>query len=366
MILTSVKIFLMPLDRIKLILYFLQTIAGTFELMKTITIKNIASELHLSVSTVSRALNDHPDIHNKTKKLVNMVANELGYKPNIIARNLKTMRSNQIGVIVPEIRHDFFSNAISGIEEVAYQKGYTVIIAQSSEQQEREIINLNSMYLHRVSGILVSISQTTTSSEHFRRLIDKGVKMVFFDRVCNDLNVPKVHIDDFESSYKVVSYLLEKGYKKIIHFAGPQILDICQNRRCGYEKALKDAKVSYDPIIFEGGMHENDGYEHVNELLKLGIKECAIFAVNDPVAIGAMKRLKELKIEIPKQIGIVGFSNNPITELVSPQLTTLEQPAFEMGRKAAEILINEIEEKYEGEHHIDVKIDTNLIIREST
>jgi len=279
---------------------FLQTIAGTFESLKNVTIKNIASELNLSASTVSRALNDHPDIHKKTKKLVNKVANELGYKPNIIARNLKTMRSNQIGVIVPEIRHDFFSNAISGIEEVAYQKGYTVIIAQSNEQEEREIINLNSMYLHRVSGILVSISQTTTSSEHFRRLLDKGVKMVFFDRVCTDLNVPIVHIDDLESSYKVVDYLLKKGYRKVVHFAGPQILDICKNRRYGYEKALKDAKVDFEPVIFEGGMHESDGYENVDKLLNLGIKECAIFAVNDPVAIGAMKRLKELKIEIPK------------------------------------------------------------------
>jgi DNA-binding LacI/PurR family transcriptional regulator len=334
--------------------------------VKNITIKNIASELNLSVSTVSRALNDHPDIHNQTKKLVNKVANELGYKPNIIARNLKTMRSNQIGVIVPEIRHDFFSNAISGIEEVAYQKGYTVIIAQSNEQEEREIINLNSMYLHRVSGILVSISQTTTGSEHFKRLIEKGVKMVFFDRVCSDLNVPKVHIDDLESSYKVVDYLLKKGYRKIVHLAGPQNLDICKNRRYGYEKALKDANVNYEPLVFEGGMHENDGYQNVNKIIDLGITECAIFAVNDPVAIGAMKRLKELKIEIPKQIGIVGFSNNPITELVSPQLSTLEQPAFEMGRKAAEILIDQIEEKNGSQCAEDIKIETKLIIREST
>ena len=347
-------------------IYVLQTIAGTFVRLKTITIKNIASELNLSVSTVSRALNDHPDIHKKTKKLVNKVADELGYRPNIIARNLKTMRSNQIGVIVPEIRHDFFSNAISGIEEVAYQKGYTVIIAQSNEQEEREVINLNSMYLHRVAGIIVSISQTTTSSVHFQRLIDRGVKMVFFDRVCNDLNVPKVHIDDLESSYRVVDYLVKKGYKKIVHFAGPQILDVCRNRRLGYEKALKDANVNYEPVIFEGGMHESDGYGHVNKLMEHGITECAIFAVNDPVAIGAMKRLKELRIEIPKQIGIVGFSNNPITELVSPQLTTIEQPALEMGRKAAEILINEIENENGLERAADFKLDTKLIIREST
>ncbi|OGU28317.1 MAG: LacI family transcriptional regulator [Ignavibacteria bacterium GWA2_35_9] len=334
--------------------------------MKQITIKNIASKVNLSVSTVSRALNDHPDIHTKTKKLVREAASELGYNPNIIARNLKSSRSNQIGVIVPEIRHDFFANAISGIEEVAYQNGYTIIIAQSNEQQEREIINLDSMYLHRVAGIIVSISQTTTSSNHFKRLLDKGVKMVFFDRVCNDLKTPRIHIDDMESSYEVVKYLLGKGYSKVVHFAGPQSLDICKNRQLGYEKALKDLRTDYEPLIFEGGMHESDGYKHVTDLINSGISSCAIFAVNDPVAVGAIKRLKELNIKVPDQIGIVGFSNNPITEMISPSLTTVDQHSFEMGRQAAEILIDEIEGRNDFNSELDIKLDTELIIREST
>jgi len=334
--------------------------------MKQATIKNIASELKLSTSTVSRALNDHPDIHEETKRLVNSIAVELGYRPNIIARNLKSSKSNQIGVIVPEIRHDFFANALSGIEEVAYQKGYTVILAQSNEDKDREEINLNSMYLHRVAGILVSISQTTTDSAHFKRLVDKGVKMVFFDRVCNDLNVSTVHIDDLQSSYDVVKYLISKGYKKIIHFAGPQNLEICKNRKLGYEKALVDSGVLYNPVVIEGGMHENDGYRHVDKMIELGFENCAIFAVNDPVAVGAVKRLKELRIKIPEQVGIVGFSNNPITEMISPQLTTVEQPAFEMGRRAAEILIHEIEDENTIIIPSDIKLETNLIVREST
>jgi len=333
--------------------------------MKQATIKNIASELKLSASTVSRALNDHPDINKETKRLVNSIAKELGYRPNIIARNLKSSKSNQIGVIVPEIRHDFFANALSGIEEVAYQKGYTVILAQSNEDKDREEINLNSMYLHRVAGVLVSISQTTTNSAHFKRLIDKGVRMVFFDRVCNDLNVSTVHIDDLQSSYEVVKYLVDKGYKKIIHFAGPQNLEICKNRKLGYERALADSNVQYNPIVIEGGMHESDGYSHVDKMIKLGFENGAIFAVNDPVAVGAVKRLKELRIKIPEQVGIVGFSNNPITEMISPQLTTVEQPAFEMGRRAAEILINEIETGNEISNPSDIKLETKLIIRES-
>lgn len=348
------------------VLFSLQSFAGTFKLMKQATIKNIASKLNLSVSTVSRALNDHPDIHKETKRLVNSLAKELGYRPNIMARNLKSSTSNQIGVIVPEIRHDFFANAISGIGEIAYQKGYTIVIAQSNEEQEREIINLESMYLHRVAGIIVSISQTTTSSDHFKKLLDKGIKMVFFDRICDDLNTPRVHIDDLESSYRVVEYLVKKGYKKIVHFAGPQALGICQNRRYGYEKALRDLNVDYAPLIFEGGMHESDGYASIDKLIDSGIDSCAIFAVNDPVAIGALKRLRELKIEVPQQIGIVGFSNNPITEMVSPTLTTVDQHAYEMGKKSAEVLINIIENPSELESEIDIKLDTTLIIREST
>jgi LacI family transcriptional regulator len=334
--------------------------------MKQATLKNIATELKLSVSTVSRALNNHPDINNETKQIVKTLAKELGYRPNFMARNLKSSKSNQIGVIVPEIRHDFFANALSGIEEVAYQKGYTVILAQSNEDKEREEINLNSMYLHRVAGIIVSISQTTSDSAHFIRLIDKGVKMVFFDRVCNDLNVSTVHIDDKQSSYDVVKYLINKGYKKIVHFAGPQNLEICKNRKLGYEKALEDSVGNFNSIVIEGGMHESNGYEHIDKMLEMGIDNCAIFAVNDPVAVGAVKRLKELGIKIPQQVGIVGFSNNPITEMISPQLTTVEQPAFEMGKKSAEILIHEIEDENKITIPTNIKLETNLIVREST
>ena len=334
--------------------------------MKQATIKNIASELNIYASTVSRALNDHPDIHEETKRLVNSIAVELGYRPNIIARNLKSSKSNQIGVIVPEIRHDFFANALSGIEEVAYQRGYTVILAQSNEDKDREEINMNSMYLHRVAGILISISQTTVDSTHFKKLIDKGVKMVFFDRVCNDLNASTVHIDDLQISYDVVKYLINKGYERVIHFAGPQNLEICRNRKLGYEKALSDSGVPYSPVVIEGGMHESNGYAHIDKMIEMRFNNCAIFAVNDPVAVGAVKRLKELGIKIPEQVGIVGFSNNPITEMISPQLTTVEQPAFEMGRRAAEILITEIEAGIRIGAPSDIKLETKLIVREST
>jgi DNA-binding LacI/PurR family transcriptional regulator len=334
--------------------------------MRPITIKDIALKLGLSVSTVSRALNDHPDIHDDTKYAVNQLARKLGYKPNIVARSLKSQQSNQIGVIVPEIRHDFFANAISGIEEIAYQMGHTVIVSQSNEDFNREKINLNSMYLSRVGGIIVSISQTTKTSEHFTQLLKHGVKMVFFDRVCEDLDVYKVVIDDFESSFNAVNYLLSKGYKNIYHFAGPQNLDICQKRKMGYEKAMHAQNIISYVNSMEGGMHERDGYESMDKLLKNNILPDAIFAVNDPVAIGAFKRLKDQGIKIPDQVGIMGFSNNPITEFVDPPLTTVEQPAFEMGKAAAKLLIDQITGVEITLDSKELKLDTRLVIRQST
>lgn len=331
-----------------------------------ITIKDIASELGISVSTVSRALNNHPDINIETKQSVSNLAKKLGYRPNIMAKNLKSRQSNQLGVIVPEIRHDFFANAISGIEEVAYQKGYTVIVSQSNEDIKREEINLNSMYMNRVAGILVSISQTTNTSSHFQKLLDDNVKMVFFDRVCEDLDVYKVIIDDFESSYNAVKYLIEKGYKKIAHFAGPQNLGICIKRKAGYEKAMADFNLTNEITVIEGGMHENDGVAGAEKLITENKISEAIFAVNDPVAVGAFKRLKEENISIPGQVGIMGFSNNPITEIIDPALTTIAQPTIEMGKRAAGLLIDQIEGKTINLLNKTLILDTELIIRKST
>jgi LacI family transcriptional regulator len=222
------------------------------------------------------------------------------------------------------------------------------------------------MYLSRVGGIIVSISQSTKTSEHFTQLLKNGVKMVFFDRVFEDLDVYKVVIDDFESSFGAVNYLLSKGYKNIFHFAGPQNLDICRKRKMGYEQAMRDKNMNPASNIIEGGMHERDGYESMDKLLTNGIIPDAIFAVNDPVAIGTFKRLKEQGIKIPEQVGIMGFSNNPISELVDPPLTTVEQPALEMGKAAAKLLIDQITGQVINLDSKELKLNTRLIIRQST
>ncbi len=331
---------------------------------KHATIIDIAERLGISPSTVSRALSDHPDINSETKKQVRKVAKELHYTPNPIAQSLKRNRTTTIGVMVPEIKHDFFSSAISGIEDVAYQSGYTIILCQSNESYEREIVNANLLMNHRVAGIVVSISQNTKSGEHFNELLRRKIPLVFFDRVCEDVNASKVVIDDYKSAFDAVTHLISKGYKKIAHFGGPKELWICKRRLSGFLDALAEAHLSQANIIRHGGLHEQDGYASMDALLEEKTIPDAIFAVNDPVAIGAFQRINEAGLKIPGDVAIMGFSNNKITSLVDPQLTTVDQPSFEMGRKSAEILIDSIEGRML--EPTTIVLDTKLIVRGST
>jgi DNA-binding LacI/PurR family transcriptional regulator len=333
--------------------------------MKHATIIDIAEKLGISPSTVSRALTDHPDIRRETKEQVKKIAKELHYSPNPIARSLKSNRTTTIGVIVPEIKHDFFASAISGIEEIAYHSGYTIIVCQSNESYEREVVNTNALMHHRVAGIIVSISQNTKCGDHFQDLIRRKIPLVFFDRACDDVSASKVVIDDYKSAFDAVAHLVQRGYTRIAHFAGPKELGICKKRWNGYVDALGHSKLTLqDGFVRYGGLHEQDGYNSMDSLLKENMIPDAIFAVNDPVAIGAFQRIKEAGLRIPADIALVGFSNNKITSLVDPPITTVEQHSLEMGRRAAEILISTIEDKT-----IQPKtlvLDAELIVRGST
>ena len=333
--------------------------------LKHTTIVDIAKKLGISASTVSRALSDHPDIKKETKEKVKKIAKELRYYPNPIAQSLKNNRTRTIGVIVPEIKHDFFSSAISGIEEVAYQSGYTIILCQSNESFEREVINTNMLMHHRVAGVLVSISQNTKCGDHFQDLIKRRIPLVFFDRVCEDVVASKVVIDDYKSAFDAVTFLIGKKYKRIAHFSGPKELDICKKRWRGYIDALKRADIYLqNGYVRYGGMHEQDGYASMDSMLREKLIPDAIFAVNDPVAIGAFQRIKEARLRIPDDVAIMGFSNNKITTMIDPQLTTVDQPSFEMGKKSAEILINIIENKMVKPRTL--VLDTTLLVRGST
>jgi DNA-binding LacI/PurR family transcriptional regulator len=333
--------------------------------MKQTTLVDIAKRLQISPSTVSRALSDHPDIKEDTKELVRKLAKELRYSPNPIAQSLKRSQTTTIGVIVPEIKHDFFASAISGIEEVAYQSGFTIIVCQSNESFEREVVNTNVLMHHRVAGVIVSISQNTKDCEHFQDLIRQKIPLVFFDRACDDVLASKVVIDDFRSAYEAVTHLVGRGYKRIAHFAGPRELAICRKRLEGYLEALRQANFSEATAqIVYGGLDEHDGYRALDSVLKQTNIPDAVFCVNDPVAIGAFQRIKEAGLSIPGDIALVGFSNNEITSLIDPPMTTVNQPRFEMGRKAAELLVKAIEEKVIEPS--TVVLEAKLIVRGST
>ncbi|HTR80992.1 MAG TPA: LacI family DNA-binding transcriptional regulator [Bacteroidota bacterium] len=333
--------------------------------MKQTTIFDVAKKLGVSASTVSRALSNHPDIKDETKARVRKAATELQYFPNTIALSLKRSQTKTIGVIVPLIKNDFFSSAISGIEQVANRAGYTILLCQSNEDYETEVVNANLLMHHRVAGLIVSIAQNTKSSEHFQSFLNRKIPIVFFDRACDDIEASKVIIDDRKGAFDAVNHLIERGYKKIAHFAGPQHLAISDRRLKGYLDALELHRLPRpNGDVQHGGLEEQDGYQAMDVLLKGGEMPQALFAVNDPVAIGAFQRIREAGLRIPKDIAVIGFGNTRISSLLDPPFSTVNQPSVEMGRTSAHTLIDTIHHKVTGPKTL--VMDTQLIIRQST
>ena len=331
-----------------------------------ITIKDIARILGISPSTVSRALKDHPDINSDTKKAVNELARKLKYQPNAVALSLKNSRSNTIGIIIPEIVHYFFSSVISGIEDIASQRGYTVIICQSNESFDREVSNANALLSHRVDGILISVSKQTNTFTHFQNLQEGGIPLVFFDRIAPEINADQVIIDDIEASYHATRHLIENGCKRIAHFAGPQSLLIGRNRLQGYINALTEAGLPVDNrLIIQADTFEK-ARNTVGQMLDSGIAPDGIFAVNDMTAIGAMQTIQKRGLKIPDDVSIVGFSDGYLSGVTDPHLSSVDQHGYEMGTIAAEMLFKRILSD-EDEYIPEVKtLKANLIVRGSS
>ena len=337
-----------------------------------VTIKDIARELGISPSTVSRALKNHPDISPETKKAVNALAEKLNYQPNIVALSLRQSKTNTIGVIIPEIVHFFFSTIISGIEDVAYSAGYNVILAQSNESLQREKTDMKALFNSRVDGMLMSISRETTDFEHIESILAKGVPMVLFDRVYDNPNLSKVLVDDFDGAKEATLHLIEQDCKRIAHLEGPPNLVISKQRLEGYMEALKQHNIPIHkelivPCPF-GSIDE--GRTATEKLLALKNPPDAIFACTDPVAMGSIQAIKAKGLSIPKDIAVVGFSNWQFSSMMEPPLTSVDQPGFEMGKEAARLLIRHIEVKgkKDGSEIIpETKImKTRLIVRQSS
>jgi LacI family transcriptional regulator len=331
-----------------------------------ITIKDIARILGISPSTVSRALKDHPDINTDTKKAVNELASKLKYQPNAVALSLKNSRSNTIGIIIPEIVHYFFSSVISGIEDVASQKGYTVIICQSNEKFAREVANANALLSHRVDGILISISKETNSFDHFVNLQEGGIPLVFFDRIAPGIDADQIITDDIDASYNATRHLIENGRKRIAHFAGPQGLVIGRDRLQGYINALTEAGLPIDNrLIIEADTFEK-ARNTVGEMLDAGIIPDGIFAVNDMTAIGAMQTIMKRGYIVPDDVSIVGFSDGYLSGVTDPHLSSVDQHGYEMGTTAADMLFHRILSD-EAEYVPEIKVlKADLIVRGSS
>jgi len=333
---------------------------------RQITIKDIAKELGISPSTVSRALKDHPDISVKTKLAVNELAKKLKYKPNEIALSLRHSKSNIIGVIIPELIHHFFSSVISGIDDLAYSNGYSVMIAQSNESYKRELKETQVMLSSRVAGLLVSVSKETKDFEHFKNLEENGLPIVFFDRVCKEMKTDKVVVDDFDGAFQAVDYLIKTGCKKIAHFGAAQHMLIGRNRQNGYLHALfKNGIAIDDNLIFKCDDYDEAWYL-TEKLIKSKNIPDAIFAVNDATAIGALQAIKHNGLKVPKDISVVGFTNGKISTMADPPLTTIDQHGYEMGQIAVRLLLNRLEKEDEDITPETRVIKTDLIIRGTT
>lgn len=333
--------------------------------MHTVTIKDIAKALNLSTSTVSRALRDSYEINPETKRLVLEYAEKLNYRPNPIALSLKENRSRSIGIIVPEIANHFFSQAINGIEAIAYNRGYHVVIFQSHESYEREVVNVQHIITRRVDGLLISLSGHTTDVSHLRELSEMGMPIVLFDRITDEIDTHKVVADNYEGAFKAVEHLILRGRKRIAVIASPPWLSITQERLAGYKAALEKHSLPIDESLIR---YCDFGVDEASKTIEqlLHFKPDAFFIGSDRLALGCLAALKERKINIPKDIALLGFTNLSVAGLLAPPLTVVSQPAFEMGHTAADLLLDLIEKKQRALPFQTIKLPTQLIIRESS
>jgi DNA-binding LacI/PurR family transcriptional regulator len=331
-----------------------------------VTIKDLAEELGISPSTVSKALKNHPDISQETRKKVNDLAKLWNYYPNPIALSLRNSRTRTIGLIIPEIVHHFFSSVISGIEDVAYDAGYNVMIYQSNESYNRELIAVQALLNSRVEGILISLSKETRNFDHLNNVLNHGIPIGMFDRVCDEIEADKVTVDDYQGAYSAVCHLIRTGCRRIAHLSGPPGLPIADFRRGGYLDALRDnnLKTNRDLIIYCDNFKQ--ALIRTKQLMNLAEPPDAFFTVNEFTATGVVKSLYDLKIKIPEDVSVFAFSNGLITQVTNPALSTVDQHAYQIGQTSAQLLLDRLLNQQVIRPFIHQVIKTELIIREST
>ncbi|HLO81445.1 MAG TPA: LacI family DNA-binding transcriptional regulator [Chitinophagaceae bacterium] len=330
-------------------------------------IKHLAKELELSISTVSKALRDSHEISTQTKDRVLSKAKELNYEVNPFASSLRKQKSKTIAVVIPEVVNDFFGPVINGIESVAQEKGYHVLIYLTHEDMQKEVAIISLLQNGRVDGIMMSLSEQTSNTSHLEELREKDIPMVFFDRIAEHMSVPKVTTDDYNSSIRATEHLIRNGCRRIAFLSISQNLSISNKRMNGYQEALRMHKLTpEDKLIISCVGNDAENKQMIRKLLQQKDRPDGIFASVEKLAIATYEICDELKLNIPKDVKVLTFSNSYTAPLLNPSLTTITQPAYEMGRESASILFKLVEKR--GHNFLLEKtvLNSELIERNST
>lgn len=321
------------------------------------TIKDIANVLNISTAAVSKALHNDSRISEKTKKAVRQVAENLNYQPNHLASALRSGKSKLIGVIVPKTNSNFFSSVIHNIEEGLNTEGYNIIITQSNESYKKECANIDTLLFTQVDGIIASMANETVDLAHYEKIKAAGIPLITFDRGENDLNVDYIGIDDYNSSHIIVDHLVEQGCKRIAHIGGFKRTRIYNNRIRGYIDALKKHNLPLDEeLLIESNLSKEDGRLKMQDLLNLEDRPDAVYVAGDYAALGVLELLKEQNISIPDDIALVGFGNEPFTDMVSPKITSVNQHSYEIGRIAAKTFL-----EYKDQDQLNQTLKKNIL-----
>lgn len=330
-----------------------------------ISLKDLAREIGVSISTVSRALNNHPDISPELTKRIKKLAEELNYTPNPLAMGLLKQATRMIGVIVPDLVTHFYSSIISGIEQVAEEKGYFILIASSNETLSKEISSVENLMKTRVEGLIVCLSQETSDYQHFDRLIGNQIPLVFFDRVCRPEEVSAVVVDNVDAAEKITLHFFENGFRRIACIAGPDHLNISKERTQGYLSGLKKCGLTFHPeLLMKCNMTTEDAIGKTAQLLELREKPDAILTINDTMAFATMQEIKRRGLRIPEDVALVGFADEYHATLVDPPLSTMTHPTFEIGQEAARLFFRQIEDSEAKPEQ--VVLNTRLMVRQTS
>lgn len=334
---------------------------------KEVTIYDIAGRLNVSIATVSRALKNDPAVSKKTKKKIFEAAEEMNYRSNHFARNLRSSKTETVGVIVPRLNSNFMSSAIAGIENVVNNEGYNLIISQSSEKVEHEIASAKTMFKNRVDGLLVSLAYDTKDLNHFKNFYQKNIPVIFFDRVMDQAHHTNIVIENKKAAYLATTHLIEQGCKRIVHITALPRQNVYRDRLEGYKQALADHKIKFDERnVIIGNLSMEAGIDAKETIMKMKPLPDGVFVANDNCAVGCMLALKRAGVRIPEDIAFVGFNNDPVSKVIEPNLTTINYSGYEMGEVAAQNLINHLKGHTVMNATSSIILRSDIILRESS